>query len=200
MKIKLIVFILIIIAFSSCNNSYKTEEETLIEDLTNDYLKRNHLSRILNPIRFLDADTVEKPNIDTLDLKVYISDALLPISQIKEDNEWMFDDNDLTTGDSVIFQEIINSQTFNRLEYREFKKSLIKLEKPYSQFDKRPNETRLLEEYTIFSFSRVCFDSDKQNAVVVIDFDKGFSNGTMSGYNMALLVKKENGLWKYVEY
>ncbi len=36
---------------------------------------------------------VHKPNLDSLNIKVYLSDALLPIAQEKEDNSWMFKNN-----------------------------------------------------------------------------------------------------------
>jgi hypothetical protein len=201
-----LTFLLIIgIFLFSCNASYEREENKAIEDIANDYLKRNNLNVILNPPPpppppgyFGEYKAHEKPNIDTLDLKVYLSDALIPISQIKEDNEWMFKNSYHGTIDSAIYDSIINSKRFKNLKYREFDKSLIKLIRPYRQFERFKEELDPQDSYTIFYFSRVCFDEKKQNGIIVIDYQTGFEYGTATGYNMALLIKKQNGKWIYV--
>ena len=153
----------------------------------------------MNPPKFRDEDIVIKPNIDTMNIKVYISDALMPISQIKEDNEWMFKDNNFSIGDSIKFYEIRNSQMFGKLKYAEIDKSKIKLIKPYEQFRKSQIKVYADEEYKILKFSRVCFDQKKENGIVVIEYLVGFESGMSSGYNGALLIKKINNEWKFVE-
>ena len=181
-----------------CDSSYKDEEVEAIQDFANDSLKRNHLNRVLNPTSYFDDEPIEKPNIDSLDLKVYLSDALLPIAQIKEDNEWMFNDNYFGTPDSAIFHGIVNSESFKELGYREIDKNKIELIKPYRQFEKSQENITADEEYTILNFSRVCFDEKKENGVAVIEYLKGYESGHMSGYHMALLIKKINGKWAYI--
>ena len=128
MKLYILLFSGILLFGCNC---YKNEEFKAIEDITNDYLFRNNLNEILNPppppppppdclVRVYNEAKI--PNIDSLDLKVYISDALLPISQIKEDNEWMFTGNNYSIADSLLYQKILNSRMFRKLGYREFNK------------------------------------------------------------------------------
>lgn len=195
------ILVLLVFLLVGCNNSYEKEELKAIEDLANDYLKRNHLPKVLNPesYPFPGEKPAGKPNIDTLDLKVYLSDALMPISQVKEDNEWMFNDNYFGTPDSAIFYGIVNSNRFKELKYREFIKHSVKFNKPYRLFEKSQEKIRTEEEYTILQFSRVCFDEKKENGVVVIDYKIGFESGSMNGYHMALLIKKKNNKWIYIK-
>lgn len=192
----LIIFFSIVII--SCNDSYEKEELKAIEDITNDYLKRNDLDKILNPPKFSDDQIVIKPNIDTLNIKVYLSDALLPISQIKEDNEWMFKNNSFSASDSIKFYGIRDSKTFKKLEYIEINKSKIKLIKPYRQFEKSQIKVSADEEYKILKFSRVCFDEKRENGIVVVEYLVGYESGTMSGFHGALLIKKVNNQWTFV--
>jgi len=72
-----ILIILIGLLISSCNDGYEKDEFKAIEDFTNDYLAKNHLKHILEPRTFYDDEVVVKPSIDSLDLKVYLSDALI---------------------------------------------------------------------------------------------------------------------------
>ena len=138
---KRIILTFFLISLISCNNNYEKEEFKALEDITNNYLLKNHLNKMREKSQIFSENEIEeiyeKPlNIDTLDLKVYLSDALLPISQVKEDNEWMFDDNYFGTKDSTIFHSIVNSRDFENLKYREFEKSKIQFIKPYRQFEK----------------------------------------------------------------
>lgn len=195
---KLALFIISLIILTGCKSSYESEEFIAINDFVNDYLKKNPLYHILNPTPFhLDEKTAKIPNIDTLDLKVYISDALLPIAQIKEDNEWMFNDN-YRNQDSVTFYGIVNSKKFNELNYREFDKAKLKLIKPFRQFEKSQEKITADEEYTILNLSRVCFDEKKENGIIVVEYLKGFESGSMSGYYMPLLIKKKGNNWIYI--
>lgn len=195
---KLLTGITIGLIFISCNNkSYEKEEVIAIQDIANDFLQRNLLTE--EEVVTLDGEVIKiTPFIDSLNSRVYFSDALLPISQVKEDNEWMFNNNYHGTEDSAIFYGIVHSKRFYELKYREFEKSKIELIKPLKQFEKSQETIRTDEEYTIFQFSRVCFDSNKENGVIVIDYKKGYKNGSMNGYHMALLIKKQEGKWKYI--
>jgi hypothetical protein len=194
---KIFVLLMFTILLTSCKDDYEQEELKAIEDVANDYLKTNDL--LLNPTKFFDDQVIAKPNIDSLDIKVYFSDALLPISQVKEDNEWMFTDNDFKkASDSITFFSILNSQTFKDLKFREFEKSKLKLERPYTQFKSSQTKFTADEEYRVLNFSRVCFDDKRENGIVVIEYLVGFESGTSSGYHNSLLIKKKNGKWTYV--
>ena len=194
---KIFVLLMFTILLTSCKDDYEQEELKAIEDVANDYLKTNDL--LLNPTKFFDDQVIVKPNIDTLDIKVYFSDALLPISQVKEDNEWMFTDNNFKkASDSITFFSILNSQRFKDLKFREFAKSKLKLERPYTQFESSQTKFTADEEYRVLNFSRVCFDDKRENGIVVIEYLIGFESGTSSGYHNSLLIKKKNGKWTYV--
>jgi hypothetical protein len=194
---KLFILLMCTVSLTSCKDDYEQDELKAIEDVANDYLKTNDI--LLNPTKFFEDQVLTKPNIDTLDIKVYFSDALLPISQVKEDNEWMFKDNHFKkASDSVSFFNIVNSQKFKELKFREFAKSKLKLEKPYSQFMSSQTEFTADEEYRVLNFSRVCFDDKRENGIVVIEYLVGYEIGTQSGYHNSLLIKKQNGKWTYV--
>lgn len=193
-----LLFFITAFFFISCSKSYEVEESKAIEDISNEYLSRNDLSKIMNPPSFEGSPDSKKININSLDLRVYISDALMPISQVKEDDEWMFVDNNFNSSDSIIFYNLVNSEKFKELSYKEFDKTKLKLSRPYSQYQKYPMKLREDEEYTILKFSRVCFDDKRQNGIVVINYSKGFESGSMSGFQGALLIKKINDKWTYV--
>ena len=194
---KIFVLFMFTILLTSCKDDYEQEELKAIEDVANDYLKTNDL--LLNPTKFFDDQVIVKPNIDSLDIKVYFSDALLPISQVKEDSEWMFTDNNLKkASDSITFFSILNSQRFKDLKFREFAKSKLKLERPYTQFKSSQTKFTADEEYRVLNFSRVCFDDKRENGIVVIEYLVGYESGTSSGYHNSLLIKKKNGKWTYV--
>lgn len=197
MKKILIIIIVVGLLFATCTNgSYEIEEVLAIQDIANDFLQRNLLTE---EIMVLDGEVIKiTPFVDSLNSRVYFSDALLPISQVKEDNEWMFNNDYLGTPDSAIFYSIVNSKRFNKLTYREFDKSKIELVKPLMQFNKSQAKIKTDEEYTIFQFSRVCFDNKRENGILVIHYLRGFENGAMNGYHMALLIKKDNGKWAYI--
>ncbi|CAD0009750.1 hypothetical protein [Flavobacterium salmonis] len=194
---KIFVLFMFTILLTSCKDDYEQEELKAIEDVANDYLKTNDL--LLNPTKFFDDQIIVRPNIDNLDIKVYFSDDLLPISQVKEDNEWMFTDNNFKkASDSITFFSILNSQKFKDLKFREFAKSKLKLERPYTQFKSSQTKFTADEEYRVLNFSRVCFDDKRENGIVVIEYLVGYESGTSSGYHNSLLIKKKNGKWTYV--
>jgi hypothetical protein len=185
----------------SCNSNYEREEFKAIEDITNDYLLKNHLKKIKEEPKVpneIEEVFENSSKIDTLDMKVYLSDALLPISQIKEDNEWMFNDNYFGTKDSAIFHSIVNSKKFVDLKYREFEKNRIQFIKPYRQFVKSKEKLKENEEYSLLSFSRICFDEKRKNGVIVIEYRNGHKGFTSYGNHMAFLIKKINEKWKYI--
>lgn len=194
MKKFLLVFLIAII-LQSCNDSYEIEELKAIEDISNDFLIKKDLNTLLNVPDSIDHIAVYKPNIDSLNIKVYLSDALIPIAQEKEDNLWMFKNNEFSKSDSIIFYGIVNSNRFKELQYRDFDKKKIKLKKPYSQSEISEVKIVADQEYKILKFSRVCFDAEKQNGIVVVELLTGLEYGTQSGFNGSVLIKKKNNKW-----
>ena len=152
---KFILVFLIAISLQSCNDSYEIEELKAIDDISNDFLIKKDLNKLLNVPDSIDHIAVYKPNIDSLNIKVYLSDALIPIAQEKEDNLWMFKNNKFSKSDSIIFYGIVNSSRFKELQYRDFDKKKIKLKKPYSQSEISEVKIVADQEYKILKFSRV---------------------------------------------
>jgi hypothetical protein len=192
---------LLILLFSTliigCKNQEKDEFEA-IEDVVNEFLALKHLPKILNPINFSDEPIVAKPNIDSIKFKIYISDALLPISQIKEDNEFLFLDTLKSKMNNKIFHDLLFSKGFEMLKYREFDKSKMRLNKPYIEIFSIIKDIDIAhEEYVRFSFSRVCFDKDKKYGILFMNYFQGYNNGGM-GQDYVLLIKFDNDKWNIV--
>ena len=183
---------IISIIFLSCGNDYEKEEIKVISDITNDYLRRSHLNL---EDEYLKLDTIQ---VEGSDFDVYISDALIPIKQIKEDNEWMFLNNNFTKKNSILFNELINSEYFNSLKYREINKTEIELNKPYNKMFEKDNKRTSTKEYLMFNFSRVCFNKEMNKGIVVINYKIGGKYGFTQGYNMPLIISKLNGKWTYI--
>ena len=195
--LKIILVIFISISLFSCNK-YEEEELKAIQDISNNYLDKNDLQKILNPPNFSNEIEIEKPDINKLNLKVYISDELRPIMQIKEDNEWMFKNNNMSKKDSVAYFNLVNSEKFKSLKYRTFDKTKIKFIKPYHYFDYTKQKLKDGENYNYLSFSRFCFDEDYNFGVTVIDYHVSSNGYSFMGYNMSLLIKKIDGKWKII--
>lgn len=193
---KRILQILTLFFIIGCNNNYEKEELNVIKDIANEFLVKNHLNKVLkDPFE----EIYERPlYVDTLDLKVYLSDALLPISQIKEDNEWMFENKSLEKKDSIIFYSLIKSKKFQNLKYREFEKNKVQFEKPYRQFEKSKEKLKENEEYSLINFSRVCLDEKEENGIVVIEYRNGKKGFTIYGSHRVYLIRKKNSKWKYI--
>ena len=196
---KFILVIFFILSLYSCNK-YNNEELNAIQDISNEYLNKNDLQKILNPPNFNDdlGIEIEKPDISKLNLKVYISDELRPINKIKEDNIWMFKDNKMSKSDSTIFFNLVNSDKFKNLKYRTFDKSKIKFIKPYHYYDYAKEKLKDGEVYNCISFSRFCFDKEYTQGITVIDYHVSSNGSSFMGYNMSLLIKKVNGKWKII--
>lgn len=192
---KFLFVFLLVISLQSCEDSYETEELKAIEDISNDFLIKKDLDKLLNVPDSIGHIKVYKPNVDSLNIKVYLSDALVPIAQEKEDNLWMFKNNGFSKSDSIVFYGIVNSSRFKELGYRDFDKKKIRLKKPYSQSEISEVKIVADQEYKILKFSRVCFDADKQNGIVVVELLTGLEYGTQSGFNGSILIKKKNNKW-----
>jgi hypothetical protein len=184
----------------SCDNSksYQIEEQKAIEDITNDYVsyyieRRNPLPR---HDRFDSA--VRQRGLDTTDIKVYVSDALLPISQVFEDNDWMrnayYDDLELRDK----FIKLHNSATFKDLKYREFNKEYLELNDPYKHCYDCKDRIESDEQYSMISFSRICFNQERDFGLVVIDYGFGYKESHMSGHHGPFLIKKDSSGWRFI--
>lgn len=196
---KIIYFTLFMVVVCSCTTKYEQEELTAIEDISNDYLYENDLSKILNPPDLGDNVEIEKVNINNLYLRVYVSDELRPIQKIKEDNLWMFKNNKMSPKDSITFFRLMNSEKFKSLAYRTFDKSKVKFIQPYHYFDYNKQELKEGQNFNSISFSRFCFNDDFTYGITVIDYNVGANGYNFMGYNMALLIKKIDGKWKIIE-
>lgn len=192
-----LIITLFLILFSSCNK-HENIEFKAIEDVLNEFLLKEHLHKILNPINLPDEPKIFKPNIDSIKFKVYISDALLPISQIKEDDESLFLDTLKSKINNQIFHDLIMTKEFVQLNYREFNKAKLILKKPYVEIYSIKNEVDILkEEYVRFSFSRVCFDKKYKYGILFMNYFQGYNNGGM-GQDYVLLIRYDRQKWNIV--
>lgn len=180
-QMKYKIFIAFAFLYISCNTNYEAEEDRAINDIANEYLKRSR----------------EMYEYDDSKI-VFISDALMPISQVKQDQEWMFRNKSYKLSDSIKFFRLIKLDIFNNLKYREFDRNKISILAPYKQSKSCDVQLGKDEIYKILKFSRVSFDHEMKNGIVVIDYTVGDEHGINYGYNGALLIKKENGKWKFI--
>jgi hypothetical protein len=192
---KKIIILLISLTIFGCKNSYEKEEFNAIQSILNNYLKLEYLEN--KP--FAENDNIKSDKVYNTKIKVYISDALIPISQIKEDEYWMFTNNFRFAENKNAFNEIINSTKFKKLRYREIKKKQIELINPYEQSENSRVDLKNEEKYNILSFSRVCFDYQMENGIVVINESIGRKGGKIQGNHKVLLIKKVDGKWVYIE-
>ena len=186
-------------------NNQNVNENTIVnnqnvnnQNITLIGYNKEDLSKIINLPDSMLRRKVHKPNLDSLDIKVYLSDALLPIAQEKEDNSWMFKNNNFSNRDSIVFYKIVNSKKFQELNYRDFDKRKITFKKPYHQSNYSEIKAYADKPYKILKFSRICFDEKMENGIVVVEMLEGLEYGTMSGFNGAILIKKKNNHWEYI--
>lgn len=198
------LLLLTLIIFGCTDNRYNKIEVAAIQDISNDYIKIKHRRKWPKPPPPPPTDNDEiqidfKISEEQDVYKVFLSDALLPISQLKEDNEWMFDKLYETPIFDSLFNSITNSERFEKLGYREFEKKNVTFNEPYQQFVDRKKEVGQDEEYLIIGFSRICFNKDFTLGLVVIDYKYGWPNGTGGGFHRPYLIKVENDRWKVID-
>ena len=197
MRVSIFIFLTLLL-FSCTDNRYNKLEFQAIQDIANDYLRIKDLNQsLIKPGSQIAPDTIKKQD----NYKVFISDALLPISQAKENNRWMFDiiyENENPHLDSIA-NSIVDSKNFKKLKYRKFNKSRLEFANPYRQFVEHKNEIGKDEEYVIISFSRICFSADDKYGLVVIDYEHGWPDGTGGGFNRPYLIEKKNNEWKVID-
>jgi hypothetical protein len=182
------------------DTEYRELEFEALEDLTNQYLRQVHLSHLKDYENMMSEINNEKPPVFNFkDLPVYISDALVPIAQIEEDEKWMFEDRYKDNKNKQLFQKIINSKQFKTLFYREFNKSDMILDEPFKQVYETPPNLKKDQEYVILNFSRVCFDKKREKGVVVIHYTHGYDNGKNSGNHGVYMIEKKVDGWIYIQ-
>ncbi|WP_296618864.1 hypothetical protein [Marivirga sp.] len=196
-KLSSLFFILLIIACDS-SKSYNSEEEKAIEGVINSFIthyieKKNRIPRHSK----IDSALMQR-GFKPEEIKVYISDALLPISQIFEDNKWMNSKVYQNEGLNAQFSDLYNSKTFYQLEYREFTKGKINLNTPLKQCYNCTDKITADEQYSMISFSRICFNEEKNMGLVVIHYGVGFEASSMSGHHGPFLIKKQNDSWSII--
>jgi hypothetical protein len=198
---KIQILFILITCLQSCNRNteYEAEELKALEEISSDFLFKEDFNKRMNPPPIVLNGKITETIADSSAIRVFVSDALLPINQEKEDNLWMFKDNNFSKTDSINFYQISNSKKFKELDYREFDKQKINLKKPYIQAQYSEINKYADKPFKILKFSRICFDLNKKNGVVVIEMLEGSEYGTMNGYNGAILIKKENNRWHYVQ-
>ena len=197
------LLLLIFILFGCTDNRYHKIEVAAIQDISNDYIKIKHRRKWPKPPPPpTENDEIQidfETSLEQDEYKVFLSDALIPISQVKEDNQWMFDKLYETPKLDSIFNSIIISERFGKLGYREYEKRNVIFNKPYQQFTDRKKEVGHDEEYLIIGFSRICFNKDYTFGLVVIDYKYGWPNGTGGGFHRPYLIKMENDKWKVID-
>ena len=196
---KKILILLILTTLFSCENSYEKEEFIAIQDILNDYLRKEYLEDKLYPNRDFPGMNMEPIDTNRVELKVYISDALNPIEQIREDNYWMFENKYSESENKKIFNSILKSDKFKNLSYREIEKNDLELINPYKQVENSKIILKEKEQYNLLQFSRICFDSNLKNGIVVIDEHIGQKGLKIQGYYKAFLIKKIKGKWRYIK-
>jgi hypothetical protein len=204
MKVSIFLFLTLLL-FSCTDNRYNESEFQAIQDIANDYLR----IKDLNQNRIKPGPPIEDDEIqiihDTIKkqdtYKIFVSDVLLPISQVKEDYRWIFDiiyKNENPHLDSIT-NSIVDSKNFKKLKYRKFNKSRLEFTKPYRQLVDHKKEIGKDEEYVIISFSRICFSANYKYGLVVIDYEHGWPNGSGFAFNRPYLIEKKNNEWKVID-
>ena len=203
---KILLLLLMILVFTNCSNTYENEELLAIQDVMNEYLVSQDLNDNLNPppppppfdVKN-DRPVIKKINIDSLNLKVYVSSGLIPISQIKEDDSWLFTVSLQNKFYDSIYNSIIGSKKFNELGFKKINKKQIKFVKPYYQIFDKENEVGKNENYVMFKLSRVCFNSKHSYGVIFMEFERGTDSYYGTGELKVFLIQKQNNKWKLIK-
>jgi hypothetical protein len=212
LNLNLIILCFLYLVTLSCTRRYEAEEFKAYQDITNKYLAVHDLHDLLypppepGPQDFTNSRNIVPVKVDSLKLidslkiKVFISDALLPISQIKEDDDWMFKDSIVYKVHDSIFLSIMNTDRFKRLKYRELNKNELVLNKPYYQIFNPRKEIGTDEKYLLFNFSRICFNHDFTFGLVLIEFQRGTDSYYGIGQLKVFLIRKnQKNIWEIIE-
>ena len=197
---RILILVLTFFSILGCENqtSYELEEDKAIEDIINDYVTHyiGKTNRLPTQSRFDSALLQSDPIPENI--QVYISDALIPISQLFEDNIWMTSEN---YQDSVLeseFSKLYNFSRLQKLHYREFDKKDLNLDAPLSQCVKCADEISADEQYSRISLSRICFNQQRDKGIVIINYGVGFESGIMGGHFGPFLIEKKQNKWTII--
>ncbi|WP_019987118.1 hypothetical protein [Rudanella lutea] len=176
---------------------YKNEEFTAIESVVNEYLKIYRLPELLDQTNYPGLPPLPKPSIDTIDAKVYLSDALMPLAQTKEDDESTYQPDKANSFD-VVYKTLMASSTFSELGYREFEKKAITLQKPFRQIYRPNKDIKEEEQYSEIKLSRVCFNDNLNCGMLYLWFGQG-SNYATTSHTTLVLIEKKKDKWIIVD-
>ena len=186
------------IAACDSQNSYIIEEDKAVEDVINSYITYYIEKANLLPTHDKFDSAVLQRDLNRQHIQVYISDALMPISQIFEDDEWMKNSHYENADLQSLFSQLYKSEEFKQLEYREFEKEKIRLVKPLNQCVECADKLSADEQYSRISLSRICFNENRDKGLVVIEYGIGYEHTKMSGYHGAFLIEKNKGKWEII--
>ncbi len=190
-------FLFILILSFSCNNTlkeYENEEFKAIQAILNEYLINYEFA-----IRkhYKNDEFIKKDSIKNY--PILVSDALIPLCQIKEDNENLFEGEYKDTKFASIFMNLVNSEEFDRLDYREIKKSELLLKEPYKMVSSVKQAIEENSNYVQFFISRIVFDENYEKGIVYIRHRDGMKSGYYAGQGGVYVIEKTNNEWKYIK-
>jgi len=189
---KLLCISLLFFLISSCSN-YNHQEISALQDITNEYLNKEGKRFFLRMYR-------DKSILDTLTIKVYISDVLKSISQAKEDDYWVFDDTLSNRKNDSIFIAIQNSKRFKSLGYLEIRGDDLKLDSKYTLIDNPTLDLNKNDKgYIEFRYSRICFNDNFKYGIVFLKFGTIYNSKGGMGEVKVLFIMKEKNKWKIIE-
>lgn len=199
---KTFFYIIIATNIIGCNlsNSHELEEDIAIQDITYDFVKSNIIFSA-NGLEnnYEDLDTALKKGFNQDEILIYISDSLKSISKVFKDEMWTSEGIYHTEQLDTLFKSIYNSKTFNSLEFRKLDKSNIKFNSPLKNLQTEDEGLNKNQQYCRLSFSRICFNKERNLGLVIIHFGFGYKKNLMSGWYHPYLIKKENNEWKVIQ-
>lgn len=198
MRILIFFFSFILISGCESHKSYEIEEDKAIQDVINSYITHyiEEANRLPGHSRFDSA--VLQRDLNHEKIQVYISDALIPISQMFEDDIWMASENYDDPALESEFSKLYRSDKFRKLNYREFNKNEINLTFPLVQCIDCDDNISEDQQYSLISLSRICFNEERDMGLVVIHYGVGYESSNMSGHFGPFLIKKQQDNWTII--
>ncbi|GAB4029733.1 hypothetical protein [Spirosoma jeollabukense] len=202
MRISILFFASIVSVCLGCTpfteqEKYQDEEFNAIESVVNDYLKIYRLPELLDQRNYPILPLLPKPSIDTIDAKVYLSDALMSLAQTKEEDESTYHPDKANSFD-IVYKNLMASSTFSELGYREFDKKEIILQKPFRQIFRPNRDVKEEEQYSELRLSRICFDDNLNRGMLYLYFSQG-NSGAATSHSTLLLIEKKIDKWVIVD-
>jgi hypothetical protein len=202
-------YLVLIIAFVffSCGNSYEKEECQAIEDITNDFIIREHWNKTINTSFVVLGKKYPRPVIDSLNFDVVVCDTLSAFSEISSKKRFVFDNNRYNGAEQEMLKKIMRQQQFERLSSRGISVKSTELPKHYRNVERL--DLKDGDFYLNLKFSRICFDETMENGLVIVDMGMGVHGKSKYKFlsepdknittTELTLIKKVDGKWKMVE-